>query len=178
MKTNVPPQLRHKVCGCDPIFAPNIYIVIADISAPPSLSSSSSHPSISTGSCDSEPIFHHKQVLCPSRRNEHLAVLLPKSLWKVVFIPFTVECCSSCVHSPILSLRVATTFIVELSFHYLSVATYVALSISSISYLTTFVSCSTAASAVVSSVAVVHHAPLLCSMPLISISSTRLVISL
>jgi len=53
-----------------------------DISAPPSLSSSicsSPRPSISTGSSPSEPIF---QVLSPSRRNEHLAVLLPKNLWK------------------------------------------------------------------------------------------------
>src|ERR1700720_661840 len=58
----------------------------SDISAPPSLSSSacsSSRPSISTGSSVSNPIFRHKQVLSPSRRNEHLAVILPKNLWKV-----------------------------------------------------------------------------------------------
>ena len=63
-----------------------------DISAPPSLSSSmcsSPRPSVSDNSCVSAPIFRNKLALFPSRRNEHLAVFLPKNLWKVrlLFLP-------------------------------------------------------------------------------------------
>lgn len=75
-------QVRDHNNSCDQIFT-----LTADISMPPSVASSprsSARTSMSTDSCtlvDASP--RHPLAVIPARRNEHLAVLLPKNLWKV-----------------------------------------------------------------------------------------------
>jgi hypothetical protein len=87
-------------------------------------SASASCSDISSLYSQDSPRFPHRPFSSP-RVNEHLAVLLPKTLWKVSFVDNLPRPPSSCNHSQIPLLHYATTSFVAYDLLYLKDATIV-----------------------------------------------------
>jgi hypothetical protein len=75
--------------GMSPVSYPGCQLLIHHSPATPS-SCYSALPSLTNSSCGSSSVLSSLRVASPNlntRRNEHLAVLLPKNLWKVLITP-------------------------------------------------------------------------------------------